>query len=70
MLADIVAYRGDADKHLQICARQLNSFMRGEYKGFIYNVGRNIYPLIIASDFEPGYEGVGSSFTLYLRDGR
>ena len=43
--------------------------MRENYTGFIKNVGRNIYPLIIASDFEPGFEGVGSSFTLYLRDG-
>lgn len=68
-LVDIVAYRGDADQHLKLCARQINSFMRGEYKGFITNVGRNIYPLIIASDFEPGFEGVGSSFTLYLKDG-
>ena len=68
-LVDIVAYRGDADQHLKLCARQINTFMRGEYKGFISNVGRNIYPLIIASDFEPGFEGVGSSFTLYLRDG-
>lgn len=68
-LVDVVAYRGDADQHLKLCARQINSFMRGEYKGFINNVGRNIYPLIIASDFEPGFEGVGSSFTLYLKDG-
>ena len=52
-----------------MCARSLNAFMRTEYKGFIHNVGRNIYPLIIASDFEPGFEGVGSSFTLFLRDG-
>jgi hypothetical protein len=69
-LVDIVAWRGDQDHHLQLCARQLNAFMRNEYKGFIYNTGRNIYPLIIASDFEPGFEGVGSSFTLFLKDGR
>lgn len=68
-LIDIVAWRGDADTHLQHCARQVNTFMRTEYKGFINSVGRNIYPLIIASDFEPGFEGVGSSFTLFLRDG-
>lgn len=69
-LVDVVAYREDANKHLQLCARQLNGFMRENYKGFIYNVGRNIYPLILASDYEPGFEGVGSTFTLFLRDGR
>jgi cytosine deaminase len=68
-LVSVVSYRGDADKHLQLCARQMNAFMRENYKGFIYNCGRNIYPLIIASDYEPGFEGVGSTFTLYLRDG-
>lgn len=68
-LVKVVTYRGDADKHLQLCARQMNTFMRVNYKDFIHNVGRNIFPLIIASDFEPGFEGVGSSFTLYLRDG-
>ena len=69
-LVDVVAYRGDANRHLELCAREINSFMRVNYKDFIHNVGRNIYPLIIASDFEPGFEGVGSSFTLYLKDGR
>jgi hypothetical protein len=69
-LIDIVTFRGDSDKHLQLCARQINTFMRTNYKPYIHNVGRNIYPLIIASDFEPGFEGVGSSFTLYLEDGR
>ena len=68
-LVSVVSYRGDPDRHLQLCARQMNSFMRENYKGFIYNCGRNIYPLIIASDYEPGFEGVGSTFTLYLRDG-
>jgi len=68
-LKNVVSYRGDSNKHLQLCARSMNSFMRENYTGFIKNVGRNIYPMIIASDFEPGFEGVGSSFTLYLKDG-
>lgn len=68
-LVDVVTYRGDCDKHLQLCARQMNTFMRENYKGFIHNVGKNIYPLIIASDYEADYQGVGSTFTLYLRDG-
>ena len=53
-LVGVVSYRTDANKHLQLCARQMNSFMRENYKGFIRNTGENIYPLIIASDFEPG----------------
>ena len=68
-LVEVVAYRGDSSQHLKLCARALNAFMRQNYTGFIHSVGRNIYPLIIASDFEPNFEGVGSSFTLYLRDG-
>lgn len=89
-LVDVVTYRGESNKQLQLSARQMNSYMRENYTGFIHNVGRNIYPMIIASDFEPGFEGllillfslnprvefskcpigVGSSFTLYLADGR
>lgn len=68
-LVSVVAYRRDANRHFQLCARQLNSFMRANYTDFIHNCGLNIYPLIIASDFEPGFEGVGSSFTLYREDG-
>ena len=44
--------------------------MRETYSNFIHQVGRNIYPFILASDYEPGFEGVGSTFTLFLRDGR
>lgn len=65
----MVAYRGGPNQALQLCTRQLNAFMRENYTSFINNVGRNIYPLILASDYEPGFEGVGSTFTLFLRDG-
>lgn len=68
-LVDVVATREDADKGLKLCARELNTFMRENYSGFIHSVGRHVYPLILASDYEPGFEGVGSSFTLFLRDG-
>lgn len=85
-LIDVVAYRyfvfssllvihnylssGDGTKSLQLSARQLNTFMRETYSNFIHQVGRSIYPFILASDYEPGFEGVGSTFTLFLRDGR
>ena len=49
--------------------RELNQHGRAEYANFIHQVGRNIYPLIIASDHEPEFSGVGSTFTLYLEDG-
>lgn len=68
-LVDVVTYRTDENRHLQLCARQMNAFMRTNYSDFIHNVGENIYPLIIASDYEPGFEGVGSTFTLFTKDG-
>ena len=48
--------------------RNMDWFRKNNYQNFIRNVGQNIYPLIIASDYEPGKEGVGSSYFLYRRD--
>ncbi|MEO8327512.1 MAG: hypothetical protein ABI618_16795, partial [Nitrospirota bacterium] len=48
--------------------RNLDWFRKNNYQNFIRNVGYNIYPLIIASDYEPGKEGVGSTYYLYRRD--
>mmetsp|Transcript_900 Transcript_900/g.1944 ORF Transcript_900/g.1944 Transcript_900/m.1944 type:complete len:194 (+) Transcript_900:38-619(+) len=46
------------------------STIRSHYKDFIHQVGRNVFPLIIASDHEvDGYSGVGSTLTLYRDDG-
>lgn len=36
-LIKVVTYRGDSRKQLQLCARQMNSFMRENYTGFIHN---------------------------------
>ena len=36
-LIDVVTYRGDSKKQLQLCARQMNNFMRENYTGFIHN---------------------------------
>ncbi|MDT3778103.1 hypothetical protein PJI16_11105 [Nitrospira sp. MA-1] len=47
--------------------RDLDWFRKNNYQNFIRNVGQNIYPLIIASDYEPGKEGVGSTYYLYRR---
>ena len=48
--------------------RNMDWFRKNNYQNFIRNVGHNIYPLIIASDFEPGKEGVGTTYYLYRRD--
>jgi len=48
--------------------RNMDWFRKNNYQNFIRNVGRNIYPLIIASDYEPGKEGVGGTYYLYRRD--
>ena len=48
--------------------RDLDWFRKNNYQNFIRNVGQNIYPLIIASDYEPGKEGVGGTYYLYRKD--
>ncbi len=48
--------------------RNMDWFRKNNYQNFIRNVGQNIYPLIIASDYEPGKEGIGSTYYLYRRD--
>ncbi len=48
--------------------RDMDWFRKNNYQNFIRNVGQNIYPLIIASDYEPGKEGVGSTYYLYRRN--
>jgi len=48
--------------------RDMDWFRKNNYQNFIRNVGQNIYPLIIASDYEPGKEGVGGTYHLYRKD--
>jgi len=66
---DISAYRGDPTQQYKLSLRDLNTVMKDNYAELIYKIGHNIYPLIIASDAAPGYEGVGSLYTLFLEDG-
>ena len=69
-LTDVVTYRKDVNREVQFAFRDLNKLTRSHYAEFIKLVGRNIYPLIIATDSdESGYSGVGTTFTLYLEDG-
>jgi len=71
-LAHEISYRGGTpyDQVLH-AARDTNATIRRHYSDFIQQVGRNIYPLIIASDYETdGHSGgVGSTLTLYREDG-
>ena len=65
-----IAYRGNHLDELKSCARDLNNGIRNHYSGFIHSVGRNIYPLIIATDHEvDGPCGVGTTLTLYEANG-
>lgn len=68
-LINTVATRGDPVRQLYMTMRDLNLLTRAHYAQMIHNVGRNLYPLIVASDYEPGFNGVGGTFTLYLADG-
>lgn len=68
-LVDPVSYRGNATQQYFEALRDIHLMMRENYLTAIYRIGRNIFPLIVASDNEPGLEGVGTSYTLYLEDG-
>lgn len=69
-LHDVVTHRKDVNKEVQFAFRDLNRFNRGHYADFIKSCGRNIFPLIIATDHDQfGHSGVGTTFTLYLEDG-
>lgn len=49
--------------------RDANWEMRKNYAKMIEDVGKNIFPLIVVTDAEPDYKGVGGVFKVYLRDG-
>ena len=68
-LLHAVSYRKDAEEEVKKVFRDMNNHGRDMYASFIQNVGRNIYPVIVASDHEPGFSGVGSTFTLFLANG-
>ena len=66
--SDTVSDAADFRKSTYRAMRHMDWFRKNNYQNFIRKVGRNIYPLIIASDFEPGKEGVGTTYYLYRRD--
>ena len=57
-----IAHRGNHLQELKLCARDLNNTVRDHYADFIHNVGRNIYPLIIATEESCGESGTTPYF--------
>lgn len=55
-----MSFRGNHCNEILHASRDANATIRSHYKDFIHQVGRNVFPLIIASDHEnDGYSGVG-----------
>ena len=68
-LTNVISHRKDAEQEVKNVCREMNNEGRSLYASFISNVGKSIYPLIVATDAEPCFSGVGSTFTLFLGDG-
>lgn len=66
-LVNNIAHRGNHVQELKSCARDLNNTIRDHYADFIHNIGRNIYPLIIATEESCGVPG--TTLTLYESNG-
>jgi len=64
-----LAHKGSIDQISFKDVRELNKLTRTNYADLRKDLGLHIRPIIIASDYEYGFEGVGSTFTLYNEDG-
>jgi tRNA(Arg) A34 adenosine deaminase TadA len=64
-----VAHRGTPTANLVKDIKELNTLVRTHYAKFITDVGLHLRPVIIASDYEPAFQGVGGTFKLFLEDG-
>jgi len=70
-LIDVMAHRRDTERDMTLALRELNSHSRSYYAHYIESVGRNIYPVIVASDYDISQgPGTGNTFTLFLEEGR
>jgi len=67
-LADSGTNAAPSRKQTYEAMRNMDWFRKNNYQNFIRNVGNNIFPVIIASDYESGKEGVGSTYYLYRKD--
>jgi tRNA(Arg) A34 adenosine deaminase TadA len=64
-----LAHRGTPTSNVVKDIRELNTLVRTHYAKFISDVGMHLRPVIIASDYEPSFQGVGGTFKLFLEDG-
>ena len=72
-LKDVLAFHKDCTNEVKLAFRDLSVYTRSHYASFIKKAGRNIYPLLIASEYDYDNElggGVGCTFSLYLKDGQ
>ena len=72
-LIDVLAFHKDSSNEAKLAFRDLNVHSRSNYAKFIKAAGRNIYPLLIASEYDYDNEiggGSGVTFNLYLEDGQ
>ena len=66
-LKDVLAFHKDCTNEVKLAFRDLNVHTRSHYASFIKKAGRNIYPLLIASEYDYDNElggGVGWTFSL------
>jgi len=63
------AWRGDAKANFKFAMRDVNSYLRDNYKQLMHDVGVNIFPLLYLNDADPGEIGTGTTLTLYTEDG-
>ena len=72
-LKKVISYQKGCFNEIKLAFRDMNIHSRSHYATFIKKVGRNIYPLLIASEYDYDNElgaGVGNTFVLYLEDGQ
>ena len=69
-LVDIAAHRRGKREDMIKSFKELNQHNRNNYAEFIKQVGRNLYPVIIATDHDDEIgTGVGTTFILHQEDG-
>lgn len=66
---EFTSFRGDPFRNFVLSMRDVNFAMRHDYAKMIEGVGKNVYPLIVATDAEPDFFGVGGVVKIYFKDG-
>jgi hypothetical protein len=67
---DASSYRGDPVNNFRLSVKDVHLFMRENYANLIQSVGRNIYPVIVATDSDgPDLSGTGGAYKVYFRNG-